>query len=85
MCCSRQLLLLLLLGLASACLTHTSAFPGVLCTNCGCRFEAGQPRGLLHRAFSVFLFNSENKLLLQQRAASKITFPVRGQQWGFLL
>lgn len=39
------------------------------------RFEAGQPRGLLHRAFSVFLFNSENKLLLQQRAASKITFP----------
>ncbi len=42
-----------------------------------CRFEEGQPRGLLHRAFSVFLFNSENKLLLQQRAASKITFPVR--------
>jgi hypothetical protein len=40
-----------------------------------CRFEAGQPRGLLHRAFSVFLFNSDNKLLLQQRAASKITFP----------
>ncbi|KAL4430327.1 hypothetical protein ABPG77_002133 [Micractinium sp. CCAP 211/92] len=39
------------------------------------RFEAGQPRGLLHRAFSVFLFDSENKLLLQQRAASKITFP----------
>lgn len=39
------------------------------------RFEAGQPRGLLHRAFSVFLFDSDNKLLLQQRAASKITFP----------
>lgn len=39
------------------------------------RFEEGQPRGMLHRAFSVFLFNSENKLLLQQRAASKITFP----------
>lgn len=32
-------------------------------------------RGLLHRAFSVFLFNSENKLLLQQRASEKITFP----------
>ncbi|CAO0801020.1 unnamed protein product [Mucor circinelloides] len=31
--------------------------------------------GLLHRAFSVFLFNSENKLLLQQRATEKITFP----------
>ncbi len=33
------------------------------------------PRGKLHRAFSVFLFNSEGKLLLQQRASSKITFP----------
>lgn len=32
--------------------------------------------GLLHRAFSVFLFNSENKLLLQQRAGCKITFPL---------
>eukprot|EP01134_Creolimax_fragrantissima_P006016 CFRG6016T1 len=31
--------------------------------------------GLLHRAFSVFLFNSEGKLLLQQRASEKITFP----------
>jgi len=28
-----------------------------------------------HRAFSVFLYNSDNKLLLQQRASSKITFP----------
>eukprot|EP00658_Telonema_sp_P-2_P009385 TRINITY_DN13517_c0_g1_i1.p1 TRINITY_DN13517_c0_g1~~TRINITY_DN13517_c0_g1_i1.p1 ORF type:complete len:307 (+),score=93.91 TRINITY_DN13517_c0_g1_i1:201-1121(+) len=34
-----------------------------------------RPRGKLHRAFSVFLFDSDNKLLLQQRAASKITFP----------
>merc|ERR1711934_1013656 len=34
-----------------------------------------RPRGKLHRAFSVFLFDSENKLLLQQRASSKITFP----------
>ena len=31
--------------------------------------------GLLHRAFSVFLFNSDGKLLLQQRASEKITFP----------
>eukprot|EP00803_Ostreobium_quekettii_P002310 evm.model.scf_1815.1 EVM.evm.TU.scf_1815.1 scf_1815:25909-27485(+) len=38
------------------------------------RFSDSQ-RGLLHRAFSVFLFNSENRLLLQQRASSKITFP----------
>jgi isopentenyl-diphosphate delta-isomerase len=32
-------------------------------------------RGLLHRAFSVFLFDSNNRLLLQQRASEKITFP----------
>ncbi|EFC45781.1 isopentenyl diphosphate isomerase [Naegleria gruberi] len=29
----------------------------------------------LHRAFSVFLFNSKGQLLLQQRATEKITFP----------
>ena len=39
------------------------------------RFNRTQPRGLLHRAFSVFLFNEDNQLLLQQRARSKITFP----------
>lgn len=38
-------------------------------------FTTANPRGILHRAFSVFLFNSEGKLLLQQRAAEKITFP----------
>ena len=33
-------------------------------------------QGLLHRAFSVFLFRpTDGKLLLQQRAAEKITFP----------
>ena len=31
--------------------------------------------GLLHRAFSVFLFDRSNRLLLQRRAPSKITFP----------
>ena len=31
-------------------------------------------RGLLHRAFSVF-FDSDKRLLLQQRASEKITFP----------
>jgi len=39
------------------------------------RFEPHQPTGILHRAFSVFLFNSKGELLLQQRAPSKITFP----------
>lgn len=29
----------------------------------------------LHRAFSVFIFNSKNELLLQKRSLSKITFP----------
>jgi farnesyl-diphosphate farnesyltransferase len=38
-------------------------------------FSNNDPRGMLHRAFSVFLFNDEGKLLLQQRAGSKITFP----------
>jgi len=33
------------------------------------------PRELLHRAFSVFLFNTKGELLLQQRASAKITFP----------
>lgn len=31
--------------------------------------------GMLHRAFSVFLFNNNGELLLQQRAMSKITYP----------
>jgi isopentenyl-diphosphate delta-isomerase len=28
-----------------------------------------------HRAFSVFLFNQDNKLLLQKRSLKKVTFP----------
>ncbi|KAK4433042.1 Isopentenyl-diphosphate Delta-isomerase II [Sesamum alatum] len=31
---------------------------------------------LLHRAFSVFLFNSKYELLLQQRSSTKVTFPL---------
>ena len=31
--------------------------------------------GKLHRAFSVLIFNSNDKLLIQQRADEKITFP----------
>uniref|UniRef100_A0A2R5L127 isopentenyl-diphosphate Delta-isomerase n=2 Tax=Hirondellea gigas TaxID=1518452 RepID=A0A2R5L127_9CRUS len=40
-----------------------------------CHKNVNIKKGLLHRAFSVFLFNSDGKLLLQQRAAEKITFP----------
>jgi hypothetical protein len=39
------------------------------------RFVPATPTGRLHRAFSVFLFDEQGRLLLQQRAASKITFP----------
>ena len=38
-------------------------------------FVSGTPYGRLHRAFSVFLFDHSDRLLLQQRAPSKITFP----------
>ena len=33
--------------------------------------------GALHRAFSVFLFNTKGELLLQKRSADKILFPNR--------
>ena len=39
--------------------------------------SAEEPVALLHRAFSVFLFNSEGAMLLQQRAPEKILFPNR--------
>jgi isopentenyl-diphosphate delta-isomerase len=39
-------------------------------------FILSSPRGVLHRAFSVFLFDeSTGELLLQKRASTKITFP----------
>ena len=34
------------------------------------KLEAHQ-KGILHRAFSIFIFNSDYKLLLQKRASSK--------------
>lgn len=44
-------------------------------TKKNCHLNKNIEKGLLHRAFSVFLFNTENKLLLQQRSDAKITFP----------
>eukprot|EP00567_Pseudictyota_dubia_P014003 CAMPEP_0197455966 /NCGR_PEP_ID=MMETSP1175-20131217/42147_1 /TAXON_ID=1003142 /ORGANISM="Triceratium dubium, Strain CCMP147" /LENGTH=285 /DNA_ID=CAMNT_0042989965 /DNA_START=188 /DNA_END=1045 /DNA_ORIENTATION=- len=38
-------------------------------------FNNANPRGIAHRAFSVFIFNNKNELLVTQRALSKITFP----------
>lgn len=40
-----------------------------------CHLNANIDSGKLHRAFSVFLFNTSGKLLLQQRSKAKITFP----------
>lgn len=40
------------------------------------KMEAHQ-KGLLHRAFSVFIFNTKGELLLQQRAASKYHSPLK--------
>lgn len=40
-----------------------------------CHLMENINKGLLHRAFSVFIFNQRGELLLQQRATEKITFP----------
>ncbi|KAI0478946.1 isopentenyl-diphosphate delta-isomerase [Xylariaceae sp. FL0804] len=40
-----------------------------------CHLMSNIDKGLLHRAFSCFLFDDQNRLLLQQRATEKITFP----------
>ena len=40
-----------------------------------CHLNTNIAAGLLHRAFSVFLFDSSGRLLLQQRSREKITFP----------
>ena len=40
-----------------------------------CHLMENINKGLLHRAFSCFVFDSNNRLLLQQRATEKITFP----------
>lgn len=37
--------------------------------------QEAHEKGLLHRAFSIFIFNSQNELLLQQRASSKYHSP----------
>jgi isopentenyl-diphosphate delta-isomerase len=39
--------------------------------------QAHTAPGLLHRAFSVLLFDKDNRVLLQQRAAVKTRFPSR--------
>ncbi|XP_049848572.1 isopentenyl-diphosphate Delta-isomerase 1-like [Schistocerca gregaria] len=41
-----------------------------------CHLRSDVDDGILHRAFSVFLFDEQGRLLLQQRSKSKITFPL---------
>lgn len=40
-----------------------------------CHLNSDTNKAKLHRAFSVFLFNRQNELMLQKRADTKITFP----------
>ncbi|XP_052013125.1 isopentenyl-diphosphate delta-isomerase 2-like [Apodemus sylvaticus] len=44
-------------------------------TKRNCHQNKNIEKGLLHRAFSVVLFNSEKKVLIQRRADTKLTFP----------
>ncbi|XP_063583535.1 isopentenyl-diphosphate delta-isomerase 2 [Pongo abelii] len=52
--------------------------PGSSCTFSSTSDTQESPaseRGLLHRAFSVVLFNTETRILIQQRLDTKVTFP----------
>ncbi len=39
------------------------------------RIECHQGEGILHRAFSIFIFNGQQELLLQKRSAQKLLWP----------
>ena len=41
----------------------------------GSKIAAHRGAGAFHRAFSVLLFDSQKRLLLQRRASDKVTFP----------
>jgi len=40
------------------------------------KFDCHQGDGVLHRAFSIFIFNSEDQLVLQQRSSLKPLWPL---------
>ena len=40
------------------------------------KVECHEGNGILHRAFSVFIFNSKNQLLLQKRSDQKLLWPL---------
>ena len=39
------------------------------------KVDSHRGQGVLHRAFSILLFDENDRLLLQKRASHKITFP----------
>jgi isopentenyl-diphosphate delta-isomerase len=58
--------------------TSTASFPNIIdyvTKKQAHTFSSDQPRGILHRAFSLFCFNEHNELLLTQRSWDKLTFP----------
>jgi len=44
-------------------------------TKKNCHLINNIDKGMLHRAFSIFLFDQNNRMLLQQRSNFKITYP----------
>lgn len=48
-------------------------------TKKNCHLLENINKGMLHRAFSVFVFDSNKRLLLQQRSLHKITYLIIGQ------
>lgn len=60
-------------GLATG--TNAADSPVAVSKKVAHSFHPGQPRGICHRAFSLFVFDENANLLLTQRASSKITFP----------
>tara|TARA_Y100001970_G_scaffold166768_1_gene204122 strand:+ start:131115 stop:132800 length:1686 start_codon:yes stop_codon:yes gene_type:complete len=42
---------------------------------CVSKLDSHRKEGILHRAFSVLIYDSQNRLLVQQRSGEKITFP----------
>jgi hypothetical protein len=45
------------------------------CVHSAAHLNVNIKAGMLHRAFSVFLFDDSGRLLIQKRASTKITFP----------